>query len=48
MNSALDVVTIDLIKDELRIPDGVTSQDNLLQNQIEAAVSLSLTACAGR
>ena len=39
MNSALDVVTIDLIKDELRIPDGVTSQDNLLQNQIEAAVS---------
>ena len=39
MNSALDVVSLDLIKDELRIPDGVTTQDNLLQTQIEAAVS---------
>ena len=37
--TALDIVSVDLIKRELRIPDGVTSQDAMLARQIESAVS---------
>ena len=37
--SATDVISVARIKDELRIPAGTDSQDTLLENQIEAAVS---------
>ena len=37
--SATDVISVARIKDELRIPAGTDSQDDLIQNQIEAAVS---------
>ena len=37
--TALDIVSVDLIKRELRIPDGVTSQDAMLERQIESSVS---------
>lgn len=34
-----DILTLDQIKAELRIPPGVTSQDALLQSQIDAAIA---------
>ena len=37
--TALDVLPLDLMKDELRIPPGTTSHDALLERQIESAVS---------
>ena len=37
--TALDIVTLDSIKEELRIPAGTDSQDTLLESQIQAAVS---------
>ena len=37
--TALDILPLDLLKSELRIPDGVTSQDAMLARQIESSVS---------
>ena len=37
--SALDILPLDLMRKELRIPDGVSTQDDLLERQIESAVS---------
>lgn len=37
--TALDILPLDLMRQELRIPDGVVSQDAMLARQIESAVS---------
>ena len=48
--NALAIVSVPDMKDELRIPGGVTSQDALLKTQIEAAVSFvsSSVTCSPR